>query len=745
MILQTCNPATNDFVNWVTVPGLIKFKVVRSAGSKPSTLVAHVSTNTVESTTPRFWPFLGIRIIETDVDNRSDRSVPKSTDVMYFAGRIDAAYLKEDPGRGRIWEITARCWLSVLADNNMNDGRWVSAQFSSRGKYKNGSPIYTSADKFSPKYMDNYGRTDGVPPWGEFRQNIIWDLCMNIVPSYDTSFNDNKLGIIGFGASISPPNSLPVAVSFTDTNKSILSVIQELAESDPWCANYSEYIDASYFGTLGDIDLSGLNASTPTLPANARKGIGGDLQMQINYASDGAGRTAEYVARGRDFNGFYANYGPKPDTRANTVSFPIAEVDFGKDGLDIYTSASLDSGGSLSSDYSYYSDGMISSGQGDSVWNPSQGKFRVRKTRVLNLKDAQQNLSFLNSASSTQQSSIGRLSADYAISQIVNSFMNSNGGANRGRITLAGRPKNRSTNVVLRPAEIIKLHIPHLNIKWSNTVESNDTPNSNCDFVVEQWSYEWPEERTIVELTRQQPISLSSSVSSILTNIARGNYIDSTGWIPLWLTTPTWAASFPSNFPFYSADATKRILWRNTNGTWRSVAYPRPLPDSDKDWDLLLETSLDRIQQDLNTGANDYFRTNNKRIQLTWQARNPDVDVNRIVGEAAFYIYNKSLSTDSSNGYLTLTKDINVVNSSIFQFDIVSQGGAVHLSPDPSKIMIDIPYEFGRYGDPIMSDDFWRTNILNNAPGSFLFPKDIKNPSKITWNSSCLLVRFNAY
>jgi hypothetical protein len=46
---------------------------------------------------------------------------------MPFIGRIDTAQLKELNDGSRVWVINARDWLSVLADNLIDRGKWWSS------------------------------------------------------------------------------------------------------------------------------------------------------------------------------------------------------------------------------------------------------------------------------------------------------------------------------------------------------------------------------------------------------------------------------------------------------------------------------------------------------------------------------------------------------------------------------------------------------------------------------------------
>lgn len=752
MILQICDPKTNDFTTWITVSGLIRFRVVRSAGSRPSTLVAYVAANKEESeiSNTRFWPFQGIRVVETDGTYHADKNVPVSEDPMYFAGRIDNVYLKEDIEKGRVWEIHARCWLGVLADNNVTDGRWASCIGSTRKPSGQGFGI----DKpWEPKYVDKL-RPTTLTPWGEFRSYIIWDLCMNAVPTYDAKGGDNLLGIAGFAAygnisgrsdadypliELRRPNSLPVSVSFTNPDQSILSAIQSIANSDPWCDGlYGEAllfdIDSTYLATDATVNV-GLNYAKiikQKLPPGTRRGIGGDLQMQIRKAGDGAGRTAEYLPKGWQFTGVYAYYGKKPPTRENTAAQAIAEIDFGRDGLDTYTSAVLNSGGQATTDIldsNTSSSGEVTATQSAmSTWDPAKGKFRAKKTKRVELPGLKEDLSKLKSGE--EKGSLARASVDAAAASIFNTLASSNGGIYRGNITIAGRPKSLKTKLPIRPGELMKLHIPHLGIKWADYEEPNYLPNNNSDFVIEQWSYEWPDERTVFELTKQQPGSIMKSMFEVFPTVADSlatNEVASP-WVPIYKVRNDPTAPSTANKTIYLYD----LVWNDLTSTNK--------PPNDN-WEMFATCQRDGSSQIDNTS-----------VEIQWRPKVGTLDKNSIVVQFGIWDGMTTAGTFRLTNGSTLAKDYHPIQETVrdieFNNDYWRTDGYVKLM-DNKEIVVHLPYQLDGSGNVIDMDAWEALNtqwLTSSVYGEFIptalnYPSDPAHPSWITRNTPNLLIR----
>lgn len=756
MILQVTDPKTNEFTGrWVTIQGLIKFRIVRSAGSKPSTLVAHVSTTALEEnfkTNTRFWPFQGIRIIEDDVNPRpaelaTDPNVVNLIDVMYFAGRIDSAYLKEDPERGRVWEISARCWLGLLADNNIGEGKWMTPKDTKRGK-----PVSLYGDKYKPFYEEYYGRPD--VGWGEYRYNIIADLVSNIVPNFGERqasgyWIDNNIGIWGInysklvepykndtsiespfkGISIRFPNSLPIQIKFENSEETILQAIQRVAESDPWCDGLAgdTYIDidATYF-TL--IDGAGIhtertrynNNITMDYVKNSRRGVGGDLQMAIRTVADGAGRLGEYVPRGWQFTGFYAYYGKKPTTRNNTKAHGIVEIDFGRDGLEKYT-VTIGNEGSIDMDPTELNpSGAIVADKSSEKWDPINGLFRTKKTKVYKFDSMKDDMTKILGVEA--DSSKVRYNVDLAASNLINTLTASNGGINRGTITIVGRPKSLYTKLPIRPAEIIKLHIPHLGLEWSETVEATYTPNESSDFVVEQWSYDWPDERTVIEVTKAAPTNISTAVSKVLSTYAASHkdiYIAQSGWIPIYplrLSKPS--AEWPSGNGNHN-------IYRKPNGQWTTSNV------SDQDARVT------------NENAGSYA------ITFSWDSPDSNVKRQDVVVEFGFYGGNKAPTEWDNN-----VKNDKIVPSSIRTVNDnklrASTGlGSIDIvkKNNKTKIVGILPVEIqsleGYFTEGIwnqMAESWKNLDPANNVAPAW--PKDPKAVGFVTVNSPNLVVRF---
>ena len=92
VILQACDAASNTVFQ--NVVGVLKVKVTRNGGCRPATMTALVASDPLQdgptSGLKRFYPFMGIRVVE------SDDATVSSNDRLYFSGRVDSAFLKED-------------------------------------------------------------------------------------------------------------------------------------------------------------------------------------------------------------------------------------------------------------------------------------------------------------------------------------------------------------------------------------------------------------------------------------------------------------------------------------------------------------------------------------------------------------------------------------------------------------------------------------------------------------------------
>lgn len=751
MLLQVCDPATNDFKTWINVKGLIRYKLVRSGGSKPSSFTAYVSANSEEEDTSkvRFWPFQGIRVIETDgpLHDPNSRDTPQAYDVMYFAGRIDSVYLKEDPTRGRMWEINARCWLSVLQDNTINEGKWCSALFGARQKVG-----YDSKRKWKPTYSQDYGRPDY--PWGEYRRFIIWDLVMNIISSYDDDGLDNLTGIERFwysgettqsviagipydnylyknGIGTMFPNSLPVQVDFTDKTQSILSCIQRLALTDPW----SDGLDGPLGGDIDSVMLARAGAGAmelkfPSLsginiPTNRRKGIGADLQMQMRTLEDNAGRTAEYIPKGWMCTGYHAYYGSKPSGRDSTPAYAIIEMDFGKDGMDLFTNATAGKDGDLdSSDIQLSAAGNVTN-SGASTWDPKKGKFRTIKTKRVDLGNLADDLNKIKGGEQT--ASQARLSIDAISADIFNTTQISNGGVYRGTITISGRPKSLMTGMPIRPSEVIKLHIPHLGIEWSSTLEYLNIPNSSSDFIVEQFSYEWPDEKTIIEVTRPHPGTLIKGIYEAMSNqeIEKYGWDAISPWIPVHKLVPISTAV---------ADPSQK--WGLIDHEWTKYN------------NLNTVSTLAEVEMESKAGRKGSSWINSS-VRVEWNPGMTNIDNNNI--QLQFAIWDGfTMSGKFVLSGKTFYRDYNPMQETIRIFDPRDGGGEIKVT-DKNKIQIKLPatlQDHVSFMTPTAWANIntaWLTGTNEGGPPQALpYPVDPNRPGWVTRDTGNLLIRIKA-
>lgn len=500
VILQACDAASNTVFQ--TVVGVLKIKVTRNGGCRPATMTALVASDPLQdgptSGLKRFYPFMGIRVVE------SDDATVSSNDRLYFSGRVDSAFLKEDDQYGRIWEIKARCWLSVLQDNYIDVGRWWSADLSSvRGTIFNRYEPYTAnyvgyyQNRSSVNLQGPLNVQDMTP--GEYRKNIIFDLAMNVVQSYNLSGQDTLVGVAGFTYSFAP-NSKKIQFNAENSARlNILDTIRELARSDPWWPNYPF--------SNGEVDAYDLLFPPPPyMNGTGVAGIGGELQAMAQTVADG-GRTLEYYARGRQNANMNYSYGnPNRVTGVDA----IVSYDFGRTGEDVF-SRSRTEGKGLSRSGTPVSTG----GTGEAIpemettWDPARGLFRVRREWASRLQSYSGEWNRQNDVDELKRVA-GRALRDAAIAGFVSgaeALSNTRGGPSRGTITVIGRP-NDPVGGVIRPGELTHVEIPHLGLYGLS--------DKSTEFTIDSWSYEWPTEMTTIQLSRSGISDLGTQLASML-------------------------------------------------------------------------------------------------------------------------------------------------------------------------------------------------------------------------------------
>ncbi len=469
------------------VAGLLELTITRSGGSRPGTLEAIVAASQdvdAGGSLERFYPYLELDVIESETPNS-----PGGVDRLLFSGRIDEAKQTEDERYGRIWRITARDYLSVLADNYVGTGKWQSAGLPARGT------AHAVGDAWHPNYVGDYDGLGGAP--GEYRRNIIADLALNVIAS-------PTLGIstVDF---VQVPNSKRVEANFeANVNLSVLDAIRDLAEVDPWCTSCGAEVDAKALTQAG-------------FPADS--GIGAEFQMGYLIVSSDP-RAAIYYRRGATDSQMRLTYGP-PGPLTN---LPIISYNFDKQGADIFSRARTSGRGEAvyRRDTGTVGTGVTVPGM-ETTWNPLGGLFRVR--REMPTRAEWETGDWLREDQTDEVDAIrARALRDRAYGVLLSGGQGLSalrGGPNQGRVTIPGLPAATATGAYALPGDKLILEIPQLKISG--------------EFIIKYWQYRWPDSQTTLEVARR---SYADIGERLIEEVRRSNDAQSaandfydTGWV----------------------------------------------------------------------------------------------------------------------------------------------------------------------------------------------------------------------
>ena len=438
----------------------------------------------------RWYPFLGIRVVELD----SQGETPGVNTRQYFVGRVDEAKLMEDEQTGRVWKITARDWLACLSDNYVDKGKWY-AKAPGRGT------SFSDGDPWEPVYVGNWSN-DPSGFYGERRQSIVSDLALNVIANGSSNPGvPSKTGLLGVEVS-EAPNSRRIQADWRGTKQStILDAIRELSMSDPWYVDDSGMNIGPLDGTEKSVDALWLYQHN--FPDGS--GFGGEFQIVCNTTSD-SGRVAEYFRRGSLSSHKFFSYGPFPGSEAadsSDVDY-IIEHSFDKQGFDIFSRTRVQGKGEAASDNSQQNETDNLTGSAivvkemEDEWDPANGRYRVRRENP-NRDQGRNGEWEYSTKEDGNDATTARGLRDSAYAGMVSGqagLENTRGGLNRGTITVADLP-NLPTGGVIRPGTTCGLYIPHAGI-----VDPEEVSQAR-EFVIESWTFQWPATITTYTLARQ--------------------------------------------------------------------------------------------------------------------------------------------------------------------------------------------------------------------------------------------------
>lgn len=427
----------------------------------------------------KWYPFIKIRV----VDLPDYETTATSNHRQYFMGRLDEAKLVEDSDTGRIWKITARDWLSCLSDNSVDKGKWFNKNDGRGTSFQNGQA-------WSPVYVGNWSN-DASGYFGERRQSIISDLALNVIAN-------SKTGLTGITVT-EAPNSRRIQADWRGSKQgTILDAIRELSMSDPW------YVQNG--ANIGPLDGSERSVDALWLYQNnfpVGSGFGGEFQIVCDTVYN-TGQVAQYFRRGSISSNKFFSYGTFPgSTTSGDVGY-IIEHSFDKQGLDIFSRTRVQGKGETSSDNSQQNELDNLTGTGivvkemEEEWNPALGRYQVRRESP-NRDQGRSGEWEYSTKEDGNDATAGRSMRDAAYANMVSGqsgLENTRGGLNRGTITVNGLPDLPGGGVV-RPGTTCGLYIPHAGI-------TDPTQTSQAkEFVIESWTFQWPEKITTYTLGRQ--------------------------------------------------------------------------------------------------------------------------------------------------------------------------------------------------------------------------------------------------
>lgn len=595
LLLQSASPFNNDPTQgWQDLTGLKTVKLVRSSPSIPASLEVTIIADQTTDAAPdvpgsppgkRFYPYLNIQLVI--------RLLPAANDIPLFIGRLDHAEL--DDGPPRIWRLYARDWLSVLADNNVNNGRWNSApgvQPVQPGPItpdlaRNLPNTFNPGTIYVPAYVGDYatrGGNNGAPPGGEFRKYIIEDLCLNIV-GLDSSQLGQPLGLTGVNLTLAP-NSKPVVWSAADLGEvSILDAIRDLITADPWCG-LTGPSGCPASAVVDTVDL--VSANFPNT-----SGIGGELQIAPYQTGNEFGRIAQYFARGAFGQGLVFVY---QSDEVATATAQIISCDFSRSGADIFSRVRSFGRGDATSRQFNPSDGWVGGFGGgetgnppqnvpaagiyvpmETIWAPTSGNYKVRRESSSRATTAVGYSGFSETPNVPESSQVlSRDLKDRAFAQMwgaANGLSATMGGTNSGQITLAGPPLTNTpgSGILLQPGFACTVIIPHLGLTSQNGASSR--------FVMDTISYEWPLDQTTITLSRTSYLDVRKQLRAWLGLTSQANAGHANRATTPWEIVPDGVLQWQHNIGVWGARITVEVAaWDGQ--TFDVNLAPVPVPPS---------------------------------------------------------------------------------------------------------------------------------------------------------------------
>jgi hypothetical protein len=465
----------------------------------------------------RWYPFIKLRVVELD----DQESVPGLNTRQYFIGRLDEAKLVEDEQMGRVWKVTARDWLGALADNYVDKGKWFTMP------PHRGLDVSLVGKPWDPVYVGNWSKgPSGV--FGERRMSIISDLALNVIASAGTGL----WGVIIDQA----PNSRRIQADWRGTKQSsILDAIRELSMSDPWFVSSSGANIGPLDGEEKSVDALWLYQNN--FPKGS--GFGGEFQIICDTVGNN-GQVAAYFRRGSLSSNKFFSYGPFPGsavTDGSDVNY-IIEHSFDKQGFDIFSRSRVQGKGEAASDNSKQNEQDNLTGTAivvkemEEEWDPTNGRFRVRRESP-NRDQGRAGEWEYSTKEDGNDATTARSLRDSAYASLVSGhdgLENTRGGLNRGSVTVADLP-NLPWGGVVSPGTLCGLYIPHAGI-----VDPGQASQAK-EFVIDGWTFQWPETITTYTLARQSYSSIGQQLLRMARMAAQGmaglNDSYATSWFPV--------------------------------------------------------------------------------------------------------------------------------------------------------------------------------------------------------------------
>lgn len=466
--------------SWEEMDRPFEFKVHRSTGAQPGSIEIVMPGVNASKDSPPLWPFQRIQVKDVD---------PNITDQDFgriFIGRVDSIAPRQDAKYGRVWVVKARDYLAALVDNYVDIGR-------NRAFDDDGSPLSghdgSNRPIWVPKWVEKVQMETQKSPLpvaactdgehcGTSREYMIAELALNVVP-----LPFGLASMTALGESF-PPNSLPVQYNYENIRSMrILDAIINMAREDPWNP---------------DIDL--VDSKTAT-------GIGGEFQLRYTSPEDEAwmGQHGQYFKRGGNpWDGAIEFiYG-----EAGKGIIPIIGYDFPQEGNAIFSRAKVIGRGDaqdLDPDVNNpgsWGTGFVSDNpQLEGIWNPELGQFAIMRGM-----DEQESAIIGDWHIDPAETGVDgsnplavRGLRDRAASKMITytgDLTRGNRRGLRGMIRVPGYPRRTIDMGSLIVGYVIDVKIP--------PALGDDV----LPFVVESWSFKYPENVTTIQLAANSSSSL---------------------------------------------------------------------------------------------------------------------------------------------------------------------------------------------------------------------------------------------